>query len=64
MLQTIYQAGKYTFGAGFMLVNYLVDGLKKHVEEKIFGEAVPININRTGGTIPGDIGTVNDYVAC
>ena len=59
-LKPICQAGKYTFGAGFMLVNYIVDELGEHVEEKIFGEAVPIDINKTGGTIPGDIGTVND----
>ena len=56
-LKPICQAGKYTFGAGFMLVNYIVDELGEHVEEKIFGE---IDINKTGGTIPGDIGTVND----
>eukprot|EP00980_Cylindrotheca_fusiformis_P031809 scaffold27021_cov2942-Cylindrotheca_fusiformis.AAC.2 len=42
---------------GFMLVNYIVDELGEHVEEKIFGEAVPLDINKTGGTIPGDIGT-------
>lgn len=59
-LKPICQAGKYTFGAGFMLVNYIVDELGEYVEEKIFGEAVPIDINTTGGTIPGDIGTVND----
>ena len=54
------QAGKYTFGAGFMLVNFMVDGLAEPVEEKIFGEAVPIDINKTGGTIPSDIGTIDD----
>ena len=48
------------FGAGFMLVNYMVDGLGEHVEERIFGEAVPIDINKTGGTIPSDIGTIDD----
>ena len=59
-LKPICQAGKYTFGAAFMIVNYIVDGLGESVEEKIFGEAVPIDINKTGGTIPGDIGTVED----
>lgn len=38
------QAGKYTLSAGFMLVNYIVDELKQSVEEKFFGEAVPIYI--------------------
>lgn len=59
-LKPLCQAGKYTFGAGFMLVNYMVDGLGEHVEERIFGEAVPIDINKTGGTIPSDIGTIDD----
>jgi len=59
-LKPLCQAGKYSLGAGFMLVNYIVDGLGEPVEEKFFGEAVPIDINKTGGTIPGDIGTVED----
>ena len=59
-LKPIFQAGKYTFGAGFMLVNYIIDELGGHIEDKIFGEAVPIDINKTGGTIRGDVGTVND----
>ena len=60
-LKPLCQAGKYTFGAGFMLVNYRVDELGQTVEEKFFGEAVPIDINRTGGTIPEDIGTPADF---
>lgn len=59
-LKPICQAGKYTFGAGFMLVNYIIDELGEPIENKFFEEAVPIDINKTGGTIPGDIGTVND----
>ena len=59
-LKPLCQAGKYTFGAGFMLVNYMVDGLGEHIEETIFGEAVPIDINKTGGTISSEIGTIDD----
>lgn len=59
-LKPICQVGKYTFGAGFMLVNYLVDELGEHVKEKFFGEAMPIDINKTGGAIPSDIGTISD----
>ena len=40
-LKPLCQVGKYTFGAGFMLVNYMLDGLGKHVEDRIFGEAIP-----------------------
>ena len=43
-----------------MLINYLVDALSEPVEERFFGEAVPIDINKSGGTIPADIGTVDD----
>jgi hypothetical protein len=59
-LKTLFQTCKYTFGAGFRLVNYMVDGLGEHVEERSFGKAVPIDINKTGGTIPSDIGTIDD----
>ena len=59
-LKPICQAGKYTFGAGFMVINYVVDALGESMEEKFFGEPVPIDINKTGGTIPGNIGTVED----
>jgi len=60
-LKPICQVGKYTFGAGFMLINYLVDELGELFEEKLFGEPVPIDINKTGGIIPGDIGIVDDF---
>jgi len=59
-LKPLCQVGKYTFGAGFMLVNYMLDRLGKHIEDRIFGEAIPIDINKTGGAIPSDIGTIDD----
>jgi len=44
-LKPICQAGKYTFGFGYMMVNYIVDEIIESVEEKVFGEPVPIDIN-------------------
>lgn len=54
------QARKYTFGESFMILNYLVDELGKVIEDRIFKETVPVDINKTVGTIPSDIGTVDD----
>ena len=60
-LKPLCQAGKYSLGASFMLINYLVDELAEGVERKYFGEKVPLDINKTGGTIPKDIGTLEEF---
>lgn len=59
-VKPVCQLGKYTFGAGFMMVSYLLDELSSSIEEDIFGEAVPTDLNKSGGTIPNDIGTIDD----
>lgn len=43
-----------------MLVNYMVDELGEVLKEKMFGEAVLIDINKTSKTIPNDIRTIDD----
>ena len=43
-----------------MLISYLVDELAYGAERKYFGEKVPLDINKTGGTIPKNIGTPAD----
>ena len=59
-LKPLCQAGKYTLGAAFMLITYLVDEIAEDAEHKFLGQKVPIDINKTGGTIPSDIGTPED----
>ena len=60
-LKLLCQAGKYSFGASFMLISYLVDELTECAERKFFEEKVPLDINKTGGTILRDIGTPEDF---
>lgn len=45
----------------FMLVNCLIDEFGQTIEEKIFGEPVSRDINKTGGTIPTHIRTTEDF---
>ena len=59
-LKPLCQAGKYTLGLAFMLTTYLVDEIAEDAERKFLGQKVPIDINKTGGTIPKDIGTPED----
>lgn len=59
-LKGICQLGKYTLGAPFWFASTITDGLSAAGEEKIFGEEVPIDINNTGGTIPSDLGDVEE----
>lgn len=58
-LKPICQVCKYTLGAPFWVVGYMTDELMSHVEEKVFGEEVPLDVVGTGGTIPGDLGDWN-----
>lgn len=60
-LKPLCQAGKHSLGASFMLISYLVDKLTKGAERKFFGEKIPLDINKTGGTLPKDIGTLEDF---
>jgi len=60
-LKPFFQTGKYTLGMPFLLVNYIVDELASAPEEKFFGQEIPIDISHTGGTVPKDIGTVEDF---
>ena len=55
--------GKFTFGLSFVIVNYLVDEITQPVEERLFGEGVPIDINKTGGSIPSDIGNLDEILS-
>jgi len=50
---------KYTLGAPFWVVGYMTDEFMSHVEEKVFGEEVSLDVVGTGGTIPGDLGDWN-----
>lgn len=59
-LKPVCQVCKYTFGAPFWVAGSITDELMATPEEKFFGEEVPIDIGTTGGTIPSDIGDIND----
>lgn len=39
-------------------MGYLTDKLMSNPEEMYLGEAVPIDVVGTGGTIPGDLGDI------
>lgn len=60
-LKPICQLGKFTLGGPLLLVGTVTDGLLSRVEDKFFGQPVPIDISGTGGTIPGDMGTGEEF---
>ena len=53
----ICQLGKYTLGGPLLLLSTVTDGLLSRAEDKF----VPIDISNTGGPIPGDMGTGEDF---
>lgn len=57
-LKPICEIGKYTLGAPFWLVGTLTDEFMSSSEEALFGEEVPLDVTNTGGTIPGDLGSL------
>lgn len=57
----ICQLGKYTLGGPLLLVGTVTDGLLSRAEDKFFGQPVPIDLSGTGGTIPGDMGTGEEF---
>lgn len=54
-LRPVCQVCKYTFGGPFWIASYCVEEFMPNPEEKIFGEAVPIDVTQTGRSIPGYI---------
>lgn len=58
-LKPMCQVCKYTLGAPVWIAGFLADELMSNVEEKIFGEEVPIDLVGTGGTIPGELSDIN-----
>jgi len=58
-LKPFCQVGKYVLGAPVWVANSLVDHGLEPLEDKFFGEPVPIDITNTGGTIPSDLGDLN-----
>ena len=62
-LKPICQLGKFTLGGPLLLVGTVTDGILSRAEDKFFGQPVPIDISGTGGTIPGDMGTGEEFKA-
>ena len=58
--KSVCQLGKYVIGAPFWVMCSITDELASNFEEPLFGEEIPIDIMNTGGTIPNDIGDLND----
>lgn len=58
-IKPVFQVCKYTLGAPFWIVGSLTDELMSTPEERFFGEEVPLDLTKTGGTIPGDIGDIS-----
>ena len=50
---------KYVVGAPVWIASSITDHLTGDLEERIAGEAIPIDITHTGGTIPNDLGDIN-----
>ena len=59
-LKAFCQVGKYTIGAPFWIMGHITDELMSAPEERFFGEEVPLDVATTGGTIPSDIGEVQN----
>lgn len=59
-LKPICQVCKYTLGAPFWIAGSITDEITSTLEEKFFRDEVPIDVINTGGTIPSDIGDIND----
>ena len=55
----ICQACKYTLGGPLWITSYITDELMSSTEEKLFGEQISIDISNTGGTIPKELGDIN-----
>ena len=55
----LFEIGKYTLGAPFWVASTMADELTAGPEEFFFGEDVPLDVSQTGGTIPHDLGDVN-----
>nr|ULD16196.1 hypothetical protein [Cylindrotheca closterium] len=55
------QACKYILGAPFLTAGLITDELMSNQEEKFFGQAVPIDVGQTGGTIPPEIGDMDKF---
>lgn len=51
---------KYSLGGGFWILNCVVDHLFEDLEEKMFGESIPIDITQTGGSIPSEVGNIEE----
>ena len=49
---------KYSLGAPIWIASCFTDELTSDVEQKIFGEEVPLDLLGTGGTIPADVGDI------
>ena len=58
-IKPVCQFCKYTLGAPFWIVGSLTDEIMSGPEETMFGEEVPVDVVGTGGTIPGDLGDIN-----
>ena len=54
------QIGKYVAGGPFWVASYIIDGLGSNLEEPLFGEEVPIDLMNTAGTIPNNLGDIED----
>lgn len=62
-LKPICSVGKYVLGAPIWVISALVDQCGIPFEEKFFGEPVAIDLTQTGGTIPSDLGNLDDLRA-
>lgn len=51
---------KYTLGAPFWIVCAATDEILSAPEEAFYGEAVPLDVTNTGGTIPAELGNLDE----
>ncbi len=59
-LKPAFKLGKYLLGAPFVILCTSLDKCSEIAEEKFFHEIVPIDITSTGGTIPSDLGNIDN----
>lgn len=51
---------KYTIGAPFWIICSATDEILSIPEESVYGEAVPLDVTNTGGTIPAELGDLEE----
>ena len=59
-LKPICSICKYTIGAPVWIISEIIDAAGAPIEERWFGEEIPLDVGQTGGTVPAELGDLNN----